>query len=132
MRMTKQRALAAAVALTLSGTAHAVYAEDTQAQKEGYETAPVVVTASGFEEDVRFAPASISVIKADEIAQRGYTDLRQVLDMVEGVDTFGATGRFDTPSVSIRGMNDGYTLILVGRPRDSRDDEGKRPRVPKV
>ena len=113
MRMTKQRALAAAVALTLSGTAHAVYAEDTQAQKEGYETAPVVVTASGFEEDVRFAPASISVIKADEIAQRGYTDLRQVLDMVEGVDTFGATGRFDTPAVSIRGMDDGYTLILV-------------------
>ena len=113
MRMTKQRALAAAVALTLSGTAHAVYAEDTQAQKEGYDTAPVVVTASGFEEDVRFAPASISVIKADEIAQRGYTDLRQVLDMVEGVDTFGATGRFDTPAVSIRGMDDGYTLILV-------------------
>ena len=113
MRMTKQRALAAAVALTLSGTAHAVYAEDTQAQKEGYETAPVVVTASGFEEDVRFAPASISVIKADEIAQRGYTDLRQVLDMVEGVDTFGATGRFDTPAVSIRGMDDGYTLLLV-------------------
>ena len=113
MRMTKQRAFAAAVALTLSGTAHAVYAEDTQAQKEGYETAPVVVTASGFEEDVRFAPASISVIKADEIAQRGYTDLRQVLDMVEGVDTFGATGRFDTPAVSIRGMDDGYTLILV-------------------
>ena len=113
MRMTKQRALAAAIALTLSGTAHAVYAEDTQAQKEGYKTAPVVVTASGFEEDVRFAPASISVIKADEIAQRGYTDLRQVLDMVEGVDTFGATGRFDTPAVSIRGMDDGYTLLLV-------------------
>jgi len=113
MRMTKQRALAAAVALTLSGTAHAAYAEDTQTQKEGYETAPVVVTASGFEEDVRFAPASISVIKSNEIAQRGYTDLRQVLDMVEGVDTFGATGRFDTPAVSIRGMDDGYTLLLV-------------------
>ena len=113
MRMTKQSALAAAVALTLSGTAHAVYAEDTQAQKEGYETAPVVVTASGFEEDVRYAPASISVIHAEEIAKRGYTDLRQVLDTVEGVDTFGATGRFDTPAISIRGMGDSYTLILV-------------------
>ena len=33
--------------------------------------------------------------------------------MVEGVDTFGATGRFDTPAVSIRGMDDGYTLLLV-------------------
>ena len=113
MRMTKQRALAAAVALTLSSGVHVVYAEDMQTQKAGYETAPVVVTASGFEEDVRFAPASITVIKADEIAKRGYTDLRQILDTTEGVDTFGATGRFDTPAVSMRGMDDGYTLILV-------------------
>ena len=113
MRMTKQSALAAAVALTLSSAGHAVYAGDVQTQKEGYETAPVVVTASGFEEDVRYAPASISVIHAEEIAKRGYTDLRQVLDTVEGVDTFGATGRFDTPAISIRGMGDGYTLILV-------------------
>ena len=113
MRMTKQRALAAAVALTLSSGGHVVYAKDMQTQKAGYETAPVVVTASGFEEDVRFAPASITVIKADEIAKRGYTDLRQILDTVEGVDTFGATGRFDTPAVSMRGMDDGYTLILV-------------------
>ena len=113
MRMTKQNALAAAVALTLSSAGHAVYAGDVQTQKEGYETAPVVVTASGFEEDVRYAPASISVIHAEEIAKRGYTDLRQVLDTVEGVDTFGATGRFDTPAISIRGMGDSYTLILV-------------------
>ena len=113
MRMTKQSALAAAVALTLSSAGHVVYAGDVQTQKEGYETAPVVVTASGFEEDVRYAPASISVIHAEEIAKRGYTDLRQVLDTVEGVDTFGATGRFDTPAISIRGMGDSYTLILV-------------------
>ena len=113
MRMTKQSALAAAVALTLSSAGHAVYAGDVQTQKEGYETAPVVVTASGFEEDVRYAPASISVIHAEEIAKRGYTDLRQVLDTLEGVDTFGATGRFDTPAISIRGMGDSYTLILV-------------------
>ena len=64
MRMTKQRALAAAVALTLSSAGHTVYAGDVQTQKDGYETAPVVVTASGFEEDVRYAPASISVITA--------------------------------------------------------------------
>ena len=113
MRMTNQMALATAVALTLSSATHAVYAEDTQTRKEVYETAPVAVTASGFEEDPRFAPASISIIKADEIARRGYTDLRQILDTLEGVDTFGATGRFDTPAVSIRGMSDSYTLILV-------------------
>lgn len=62
---------------------------------------------------MRFAPASISVIRADEIEKRGYTDLRQVLSMTEGVDTVGATGRFDTPAISIRGMSDAHTLILV-------------------
>ena len=36
-----------------------------------------------------------------------------MLDTIEGIDTFGATGRFDTPAVSIRGMSDAHTLILV-------------------
>ena len=124
MRMKKKRMLAAAVALALSGAgvnAHAndiqnsVHTKTTAAEQDAqtYQSDAIVVTASGFEEDVRYAPASISVIHADEIAKRGYTDLRQVLDTVEGVDTFGATGRFDTPAISIRGMGDGYTLILV-------------------
>ena len=124
MRMKKKRMLAAAVALALSGAGVNAHANDIQdsvhtktaaAENDAqtYQSDAIVVTASGFEEDVRYAPASISVITADEIAKRGYTDLRQVLDTVEGVDTFGATGRFDTPAISIRGMGDGYTLILV-------------------
>ena len=124
MPMKKKRMLAAAVALALSGAGVNAHANDIQnsvhtktaaAEQDAqtYQSDAIVVTASGFEEDVRYAPASISVITADEIAKRGYTDLRQVLDTVEGVDTFGATGRFDTPAISIRGMGDGYTLILV-------------------
>ena len=124
MPMKKKRMLAAAVALALSGAGVNAHANDIQnsvhtktaaAEQDAqtYQSDAIVVTASGFEEDVRYAPASISVIHADEIAKRGYTDLRQVLDTVEGVDTFGATGRFDTPAISIRGMGDGYTLILV-------------------
>ena len=116
MRMREKRALAAAVMLSLLGLSAAADAREMQEVKQRtltYGTNEVVVTASGFEEDVRFAPASITVIKADEIAKRGYTDLRQILDTTEGVDTFGATGRFDTPAVSMRGMDDGYTLILV-------------------
>ena len=124
MRTKKKRMLAAAVALALSGAGVNAHANDIQdsvhpktaaAEQDAqtYQSDAIVVTASGFEEDVRYAPASISVITADEIAKRGYTDLRQVLDTVEGVDTFGATGRFDTPAISIRGMGDGYTLILV-------------------
>ena len=131
MKRKRRRVLAAAIALSL-GVMPTAFAGEMQTMDKTHAdgAAPaasepmagelptftldeVVVTASSFEEDLRIAPASISVIKADEIAQRGYTDLRQVLDMVEGVDTFGATGRFDTPAVSIRGMDDGYTLLLV-------------------
>ena len=116
MRLREKRALAAAVAFTLSGWTGAACAADVpaaDAAAQTYKTDAVVVTASGFEEDPRYAPASITVIRSDEIMQRGYTDLRQVLDTIEGVDTFGATGRFDTPAVSIRGMSDAHTLILV-------------------
>ena len=116
MRLREKRALAAAVAFTLSGWTGAACAADVPAADvaaQTYKTDAVVVTASGFEEDPRYAPASITVIQSDEIMQRGYTDLRQVLDTIEGVDTFGATGRFDTPAVSIRGMSDAHTLILV-------------------
>jgi len=121
MRLREKRTLAAAVALAVSGLSSIVHAGGVQgpdktattSHRPTYETDAVVVTASGFEEDPRFAPASITVIKSDEIMRRGYTDLRQVLDTIEGIDTFGATGRFDTPAVSIRGMSDAHTLILV-------------------
>ena len=116
MRLREKQALAATIALTLSGWTGAACAADVpaaDAAAQTYGTDAVVVTASGFEEDPRYAPASITVIRSDEIMQRGYTDLRQVLDTIEGVDTFGATGRFDTPAVSIRGMSDAHTLILV-------------------
>ena len=99
--------------LALAALPPTVHADTEQAELPLYELDEVVVTASGFAEEIRSAPASISIIRGDEIQKRGYTDLRQVLDTVEGVDTFGATGRFDTPAISIRGMDDRYTLILV-------------------
>ena len=131
MKRRKYRPLAAAAALALSAVPAAAFADTAPNTNDAgkiavhtasayapdeipeYELEEVVVTASGFEEQLRIAPASISIIKADEIEKRGYTDLRQVLDTIEGVDVFGGTGRFDTPTVSIRGMDDGYTLILV-------------------
>ncbi len=128
MQMRKRHALVAAVALSFAMPSGALAADapatggaavrgaqpsPAPAALDTYELEPVVVTASGFEEELRRAPASISVVTHDEIAKRGYTDLRQVLDTVEGVDTFGATGRFDTANISIRGMDNEYTLIMV-------------------
>ena len=75
MRMKKKRMLAAAVALALSGAGVNAHANDiqdsvhtktaaTENDAQTYQSDAIVVTASGFEEDVRYAPASISVITA--------------------------------------------------------------------
>ena len=46
----------------------------------------VVVTASGFEQKITDAPASISVIAAEELRQRPYLTLIDAVRDLEGVD----------------------------------------------
>src|SRR5690606_25735335 len=52
----------------------------------------MVVSASGFEQEIKDAPASISVITREELETRQYRDLAEALTNVEGVDVRGATG----------------------------------------
>ncbi|QBE65867.1 TonB-dependent receptor domain-containing protein [Pseudoduganella lutea] len=83
------------------------------------QLATVVVTASGYEQNIRDAAASITVITGSEIAKRSYTDLADVLKFVPGVSVQG-TGT--EQSISIRGMGNAYTLFLVdGRPAQGGD-----------
>jgi outer membrane receptor for ferrienterochelin and colicins len=81
--------------------------------------ATVVVTASGYEQNIREAPASITVISGAEIAKRSYTDLADVLRFVPGV---AVQGSGTEQSISIRGMGSAYTLFLIdGRPAQGGD-----------
>lgn len=73
----------------------------------------VVVTASGYEQTIKNAPASISVVTAEDISKRGYTDFAGILKDVEGVDVSTNPGRGGSATVSIRGMGSDYTLIMV-------------------
>jgi outer membrane receptor for ferrienterochelin and colicins len=73
----------------------------------------VVVSASGFEQDVRQAPASISVVTRQELETRQYRDLAEALQNVEGIDVGGGTGKTGGLDISIRGMPSEYTLILI-------------------
>ena len=75
----------------------------------------VVVSASGFEQDIKDAPASISVVTREELESGAFRDLTDALKNVEGVSITGAAaqqggGGYD---ISIRGMPGAYTLILV-------------------
>ncbi|VCU68132.1 Colicin I receptor precursor [Pigmentiphaga humi] len=81
----------------------------------------VVVTASGFEQDIKEAPASISVITREELEQGAFRDLTDALRSVEGVSVTGAAAQAGGggQDISIRGMPGAYTLILVDGKRQS-------------
>jgi outer membrane receptor for ferrienterochelin and colicins len=74
------------------------------------DTDTMVVTASGFSQQVKEAPATISVITPEEIEKKPYRDVTDALKDIPGVNI---TGGGDSTDISIRGMDAKYTLILV-------------------
>lgn len=76
----------------------------------------VVVTASGFEQRIQDAPASISVITREDLDKKFYRDLNDALVGVPGVIV---TGGGDRQDISLRGMGPKYTLILIDGKRQS-------------
>ncbi len=82
----------------------------------------VVVTASGFEQQISSAPASISVISREELERGHYQNVTDALRDVPGVTVTGGGAGDRGNDISIRGMPSQYTLILVdGRPQNSRE-----------
>lgn len=73
----------------------------------------MVVSASGFEQKITDAPASISVISQEDLQQKRYNNLAQALGDVEGIDIGQGTGKTGGLNISIRGMPSEYTLILI-------------------
>ena len=74
----------------------------------------VVTTASGFEQNVADAPASISVITADELQKKSYTD---VIDAVKNIPGVAVAGGGNNQEITIRGMGANYTKYLIdGKP----------------
>ena len=101
-------ALASAVTLASALMASAtVHANDTITLQD------VVVSASGFEQKITDAPASISVISREDLQQKRYNNLAQALGDVEGIDIGQGTGKTGGLNISIRGMPSQYTLILI-------------------
>ena len=76
-----------------------------------------VVSATGYEQDTREAPASVSVTTARELQTKPYNDIGSAIGDVPGVD-IGFTKMGNT-SVSIRGFDSAYTLILVDGKRQN-------------
>ncbi|MGK5073755.1 TonB-dependent receptor domain-containing protein [Janthinobacterium sp. ZB1P44] len=73
----------------------------------------VVVSASGFEQDIKQAPASITVLTRQELSKERFGNLTQALESVEGIDVGAAGDKTGGMNISIRGMPSDYTLVLI-------------------
>ncbi|APD86767.1 ligand-gated channel protein [Alteromonas sp. Mex14] len=81
----------------------------------------ITVTASGFEQLLSQAPASVSVIDRKQLVQRAYKDITDALRDVPGVTVTGGGYRQD---ISVRGLPAQYTSILVdGKKQTGRESQ---------
>ncbi|WP_226685502.1 TonB-dependent receptor domain-containing protein [Stutzerimonas stutzeri] len=93
------------------------------AQTEPVTLNDTVVSASGFEQKITDAPASISVISGEELKLKRVASLADALADVEGVDVSDNAGKTGGLNISIRGMGSAYTLILIdGRRQNAAGD----------
>jgi len=80
----------------------------------------IVVTATSREQQVKDAPASISVITREDLERLPYREVTDALLEVPGVTVVPGEG--NSRDISIRGMSPQYTLILVdGKRLSSRE-----------
>ena len=109
--------LSAAMAGTALSIALPVFAQ--QASEGNTVLQQIVVTASGFEQNVKDAPASITVVTREDLEKGSYRDLTDALREVQGVSVTGIANEKD---IFIRGLPGAYTLVLVDGKRQSTRD----------
>jgi outer membrane receptor for ferrienterochelin and colicins len=102
-----------------AATAQTVQSGPTSSNDDVISLDQVVVTAAGFEQTVKDAPASISVITREELEKGSFRDLTDALREVQGVTVTGVANEKD---IFIRGLPGSYTLILVDGKRQSTRD----------
>lgn len=114
MLLNKKTRLACAVAASFAATTTLA---NENAADENIEV--IVITASGFEQNIQDAPATISVISAEDLKKKSYTDVTDALRHVAGVQINGGGVE---QSISVRGMGAEYTLFLIdGMPVQGND-----------
>lgn len=125
--MVRKSLLAASILASMAANAD-VENEQLQSDKNAnVKLETIVVTASGTGVNVKDAPASISVITSEDIANRPANSLADLLGELPGV-TGGYSNVGPGSKVAFRGSPDKYTLILVdGKRIGSSSLLGHRP-----
>jgi len=110
MNLKKKIIFSLAAITTLSS----LYANETKTNLNEV----TVVSAAGYEQDLITAPATITVITAEDLLGKSYMNVGDALQDVPGVTIegggSGTRGKgMGSSSISIRGMSSEYTLLLV-------------------
>lgn len=99
--------------------AAAVISVNVQAQDNPAELKKVVVSATGFEQKITDAPASVTVVSREELEAKPYTGLADALRDVEGIDVGSGFDKNGNISITMRGLPADYTLVLIDGKRQS-------------
>lgn len=106
---------------TLTVLPAALAASAAWAADDDYATLDAsVVSASGYEQDVRDAPASISIVTKEDLETRPVADIAQAIQDVPGVDI--EQTKMGGHTIRLRGFESKYTLILIDGKRQNIDD----------
>lgn len=85
---------------------------------------PVVITATGFAQQLADAPASVTVIPGNAANGRAYRGLIDVLDDRPGIAIEGSA-KTGADTITIRSMAEDYVLLLIdGRPLGASQEAG--------
>lgn len=109
-------AIGSAATFMLS-TALPVLAQDTVPTGSPVMLDTIVISATGFAQQIVDAPATITVIDGEEIAEQPYASIADVMRDVPGVIVTAPSSRSGAEQISIRGLGEDYVLTLIdGKP----------------
>lgn len=114
--------LSLAVLSAIGITTHAQ--QNNLSENEVTQLQTIVVSATGYEQKIAKAPATISVITAEDIEKKSYKDVTDALKNVPGV--YIQSGG-SNKTINIRGMGSDYTLLLIdGKPMQGKEADDIR------
>lgn len=96
MKSPKACFLIATSSLTLTGVASPIYAQSAPSEQSGITE--IIVTAQRREENLQDVPISVSAFTAEQMAERGTTDISRLEGQVPGF-TFGRSGSDARPAI---------------------------------
>ena len=99
--------------------APSLIANTETAPNQAQQLSTIVVSAAGYEQKITDAPASISVITAEELQKKGVTSIADALTDVPGVDVRNGQGKTGGLNIQMRGLGQDYTLILIDGQRQN-------------